>query len=412
MKGRQILDGSLIANEIVNFVKEKKINLLLFKIDFEKAFDNVNWNFLLDTMSQMNFGTKWRNWISSCLSSSSVLVLVNGSVSKEFKMERGLRAPSSVISSIECRRRRFFGGYKENEKKIVGVHWQKVIADKKDEGLGIGSIKGKKFSLLGKWRWRFLNEKDALWIKVISKIYGSDGGFDVRRDLNKNCHVAERWSKIDDIWQGEWAWRRQPFGRALTDLSSLNLLITGLVLDYAIEHKWTWALEDSGIPSLFNPSLFDILMGSGGFIKDEGASRAFYGVCLTALWHIWNSRNKVSHATSLDVKNDYCNEDVFSVVQRVSLLWVSNRARKYRVSWNPWIHSPIQDEKRNCQRYNIYREAAFFKSQDFCPKSKPQNRLPGSFLRSRWKFGKIELKLGTGFEDEKRERNCVFTNEI
>nr|GEX30681.1 hypothetical protein [Tanacetum cinerariifolium] len=40
--------------------------------------------------------------------------------------------------------------------------------------------------------------------------------------------------------------RRQPSGRALTDLSSLNLLITGLVLDSAIEDKWTWALEDSG----------------------------------------------------------------------------------------------------------------------------------------------------------------------
>nr|GEZ92180.1 RNA-directed DNA polymerase, eukaryota, reverse transcriptase zinc-binding domain protein [Tanacetum cinerariifolium] len=64
--------------------------------------------------------------------------------------------------------------------------------------------------------------------------------------LNKNCFVAERWSKIDDIWQGKWAWRRQPSGRALTDLSSLNLLITGLVLDSAIEDKWTWTLEDSG----------------------------------------------------------------------------------------------------------------------------------------------------------------------
>ncbi|GKE24209.1 hypothetical protein Tco_1435721, partial [Tanacetum coccineum] len=182
--------------------------------------------------------------------------------------------------------------------------------DKKDGGLGVGSVKAEKLSLLGKWRWRILNEKDALWRKVISKIYGLDRGFDVRRvfgqksstwgsiigscselnqfdislsnlmvkkissgrqtlfwndtwlkdigplkfrfprlyalDLNKNCFVAERWSKIDDTWQGNWAWRRQPSGRALTDLSSLNLLITGLVLDSAIEDKWTWALEDSG----------------------------------------------------------------------------------------------------------------------------------------------------------------------
>ncbi|GKD61379.1 RNA-directed DNA polymerase, eukaryota, reverse transcriptase zinc-binding domain protein, partial [Tanacetum coccineum] len=91
LKGRQILDGCLIANEIINFAKSEKINMLLFKVDFEKAFDSVNWEFLFDIMAQMSFGSKWRKWISSCLSSASVSVLINGSLSKEFKMERGLR---------------------------------------------------------------------------------------------------------------------------------------------------------------------------------------------------------------------------------------------------------------------------------------------------------------------------------
>ncbi|GKD75383.1 putative RNA-directed DNA polymerase, partial [Tanacetum coccineum] len=65
--------------------------LLLFKVDFEKTFDYVNWNFLLDIMKQMGFGCKWRKWISSCLSSASISVLINRSPSKEFYMERGLR---------------------------------------------------------------------------------------------------------------------------------------------------------------------------------------------------------------------------------------------------------------------------------------------------------------------------------
>ncbi|GJW39731.1 reverse transcriptase domain, reverse transcriptase zinc-binding domain protein [Tanacetum coccineum] len=42
-------------------------------------------------MRQMGFGAKWRKWIGACLSSASILVLINGSPSKEFKMERGLR---------------------------------------------------------------------------------------------------------------------------------------------------------------------------------------------------------------------------------------------------------------------------------------------------------------------------------
>ncbi|GKE06329.1 cysteine-rich receptor-like protein kinase, partial [Tanacetum coccineum] len=91
ISGRNILDGCLIANEIIRMASLEDQKLLLFKIDFEKAFDSVNWNFLLSIMRQMGFRIKWRNWIASCLSSASISVLINGSPSKEFKMERGLR---------------------------------------------------------------------------------------------------------------------------------------------------------------------------------------------------------------------------------------------------------------------------------------------------------------------------------
>ncbi|GKB93865.1 hypothetical protein Tco_0980002 [Tanacetum coccineum] len=109
--------------------------------------------------------------------------------------------------------------------------------------------------------------------------------------------------------------------------------------------RWNpWVPQKSwwGSTSLFNLSLSDILIGSFGFLKDKWASRAFHGVCLATLWHIWNWRNKVSHATTVDERNGYCNEDIFLVVQRISLLCVSNRALEYRVSWNRWIHSSVQ----------------------------------------------------------------------
>ncbi|GJS93656.1 putative RNA-directed DNA polymerase, eukaryota, reverse transcriptase zinc-binding domain protein [Tanacetum coccineum] len=89
--GRQILDGCLIANEIIRMTSIEKSNLLLFKVDFEKAFDSVNWNFLQNVMRQMGFGVKWRKWITYCLSSASISILINGSPTKEFKLERGLR---------------------------------------------------------------------------------------------------------------------------------------------------------------------------------------------------------------------------------------------------------------------------------------------------------------------------------
>ncbi|GJU05487.1 RNA-directed DNA polymerase, eukaryota, reverse transcriptase zinc-binding domain protein [Tanacetum coccineum] len=90
IEGRQILDGCLIANKIIKMASIEKLKLLLFKDDFKKAFDSVNWNFLLDIMRQMGFSSKWRNWIASCLSSASISILINGSPAKEFKLEKGL----------------------------------------------------------------------------------------------------------------------------------------------------------------------------------------------------------------------------------------------------------------------------------------------------------------------------------
>ena len=44
--GRQILDASLIANEVIDSMVKKKERDILFKLDIEKAYDNLNWKFL------------------------------------------------------------------------------------------------------------------------------------------------------------------------------------------------------------------------------------------------------------------------------------------------------------------------------------------------------------------------------
>lgn len=55
MEGRNILDDPLIVNEICSWAKRVK-KVLLFKVDFEKAFDSVNWEYLDSVMCQMGFG--------------------------------------------------------------------------------------------------------------------------------------------------------------------------------------------------------------------------------------------------------------------------------------------------------------------------------------------------------------------
>lgn len=55
-------------------LKIKGMDLLIFKVDFEKAFDCVNRSFLEDVMMQVGFGEKWRKWLVSSLGSASVSV--------------------------------------------------------------------------------------------------------------------------------------------------------------------------------------------------------------------------------------------------------------------------------------------------------------------------------------------------
>ena len=91
IKGRQILDGILVANEIVDAARKYKKELVLFKVDFEKAYDMVDWGYLDEVMSKMGFPTLWRKWIKECVGTATASVLVNGSPTDEFPLGRGLR---------------------------------------------------------------------------------------------------------------------------------------------------------------------------------------------------------------------------------------------------------------------------------------------------------------------------------
>ncbi|GJZ52289.1 RNA-directed DNA polymerase, eukaryota, reverse transcriptase zinc-binding domain protein [Tanacetum coccineum] len=98
---------------------QRKKQSLIFKFDFEKAYDSVLWDFLDDILVKFGFGIKWRGWIQNCLNSSKGSILVNGSPMEEFQFYKGLKqelksaalnlgglvlnTPSSYLGSEEYR---------------------------------------------------------------------------------------------------------------------------------------------------------------------------------------------------------------------------------------------------------------------------------------------------------------------
>ncbi|GKB89405.1 putative RNA-directed DNA polymerase, eukaryota, reverse transcriptase zinc-binding domain protein [Tanacetum coccineum] len=94
--GERERDGTMNSEvgclgEKVRLSNGSKKKLLIFKVDFEKAFDSLSRKYLDFVLLNLGFSSKWRSWIRACLSSSRASVLVNGGHNSEFSIKRGLR---------------------------------------------------------------------------------------------------------------------------------------------------------------------------------------------------------------------------------------------------------------------------------------------------------------------------------
>ncbi|XP_071739167.1 uncharacterized protein [Rutidosis leptorrhynchoides] len=180
IKGRYIFDGVLIANEVIDELKRTKRRGILFKVDFEKAFDCLKWEFVAETMKIIDkFKKRLSDWKARSISFGGRLTLVKSVLSSlPLYFFSLFRAPGSLTKLLESLRYNFFWGGSGNIKKISWVKWEKVLLPYGSGGLNIGSLIAKNLALLGKWWWRFKTGHTSFWTKDISSIYGLGGGLD------------------------------------------------------------------------------------------------------------------------------------------------------------------------------------------------------------------------------------------
>ncbi|GKE68056.1 putative RNA-directed DNA polymerase, eukaryota, reverse transcriptase zinc-binding domain protein [Tanacetum coccineum] len=88
--GRKIIDGPLILSKVIDWYKKRNKKLMLFKVDFEKAFDSISWRYLDYVLDKLGFGIRWCNWINNGLMLARTSTLINGNPSSEFSLKRGL----------------------------------------------------------------------------------------------------------------------------------------------------------------------------------------------------------------------------------------------------------------------------------------------------------------------------------
>jgi mannosylglycoprotein endo-beta-mannosidase len=59
MPGRHILEGVVLLHESIHELHRRKLDGVLFKIDFEKAYDKVKWHFLQQVLRMKGFDAVW-----------------------------------------------------------------------------------------------------------------------------------------------------------------------------------------------------------------------------------------------------------------------------------------------------------------------------------------------------------------
>ena len=209
--------------------------------------------------------------------------------------------PKCTIKTLESIRAQFFWGNDGNTYKIPWIAWNSTLASKAKGGLGIGSLESLNHALIQRWRWRFLNTPNALWVMTIKAIHGLNGDSSIvncsvkgngvwarivkdvnamndqgfiphhfikrnvrdgrttrfwkdhwmgvaslqhqfprlfRLEVNKDCMVRDRWN---DGWN--WIWSRPiPGGITSTQLSTLTTLLDPIILTEGRD-EWVWLLD-------------------------------------------------------------------------------------------------------------------------------------------------------------------------
>ena len=83
IKGRNIQDCLGFAFEYIHLCHQSRKPIIILKLDFEKAFDKIEYNAIIAMLKAKGFGPRWINWVTNILNTASTSVLLNGVAGKK-----------------------------------------------------------------------------------------------------------------------------------------------------------------------------------------------------------------------------------------------------------------------------------------------------------------------------------------
>lgn len=108
IQGRFLVENTVLAAEVVNgYHKNRGPKRITIKVDIQKAFDTVSWDFIFSCLSAINVPGLYLRWLRACICTPSFCIGYNGTVQGYFKSKRGLRqgdplSPYLFVIAMNC----------------------------------------------------------------------------------------------------------------------------------------------------------------------------------------------------------------------------------------------------------------------------------------------------------------------
>nr|GEY09195.1 RNA-directed DNA polymerase, eukaryota [Tanacetum cinerariifolium] len=199
VRDRQILDDPFILNEIIQWCKSKKKHSLIFKVDFEKAFDSVRLHISFQRVVDADddkvnetvevMAVRLPKWKMKTLSIGGRLTLLNSVLGSMPIYHMSIfKVPMLILKRMESIRSHFFNGSDSYVKKSSWVKWTNALVSKDKGGLGISSLFALNRALIS-------NGFGIFYFKTL--LY--------RRTLLNQFTMIKR--KLEDAWHGDIAFK-------------------------------------------------------------------------------------------------------------------------------------------------------------------------------------------------------------
>ena len=123
IKGRYIGECIRLISDTMSFTQQRIIPGAVVFLDFEKAFDSIEWNYmyLQKCLKVFNFGPQFWRWVSAFYNNISSCILNNGFASEHFCLRRGVRQGCPLFDLLFVIGIEILGGAIRRSSSIKGL---------------------------------------------------------------------------------------------------------------------------------------------------------------------------------------------------------------------------------------------------------------------------------------------------